>query len=438
MAELSSNRNVSLKIESFNIESEDSKSINGNDNVDKNNQNLQNKSDEEKPYNININIKNNSTINQQQNNIILPIDLAPPPRSPHHSLPHSSSSSDIKEKKSKSSSLRKIISRLPLFNDDEDIKSNKINIIDIKEMNKFCLVCDNKLTIEELNDNFIDCFHGFCNSCYYDYLKENINNNNIEKIKCLEHNCDNILFDDFIQDHLKNDIPLLEKYIKFKKRRQLMLDPNIQLCPHPNCESYASKMENNNYVTCLEGHKFCFNCLKDWHGKEKCNVEMDPKFENWKNSKNVKRCPNCKYFIEKNEGCNHMTCINCKYEWCWYCLKESLPGHYDEGGYCEGLQFTKSQCFSNRFCVFLYHFLLQILGILKFVFLSPITFFIFIFKIIEDINDDVIGFFKFFITFYYYLIVFVYVIYVLVICSIIMTLYWPLRRKISDLVDELW
>jgi uncharacterized protein YacL len=33
----------------------------------------------------------------------------------------------------------------------------------------------------------------------------------------------------------------------------------------------------------------------------------------------------CKTKVEKNEGCNHMTCIICKYEFCWFCL--GYAGH---------------------------------------------------------------------------------------------------------------
>lgn len=35
----------------------------------------------------------------------------------------------------------------------------------------------------------------------------------------------------------------------------------------------------------------------------------------------TKSCPNCDNAIEKNKGCNHMTC-KCGYEFCWYCLEE--------------------------------------------------------------------------------------------------------------------
>jgi ariadne-1 len=43
---------------------------------------------------------------------------------------------------------------------------------------------------------------------------------------------------------------------------------------------------------------------------------------------NTKKCPSCKKFIEKNQGCNHMTCRKeaggCGYEFCWICMGEWL------------------------------------------------------------------------------------------------------------------
>jgi hypothetical protein len=318
--------------------------------------------------------------------------------------------------------------RNKIANNDDDEKM---------EMNEYCLVCDNKLKKEELDNNFIECFHGFCDSCYNDYLKEKIINNDVENIKCLQKGCNTILYDHFIQNHLK-DISLLEKYIKFKQRKQLAKDPNIQLCPYPNCESYANKNEKSLFVTCLKGHKFCFNCLKDWHKNEKCKIEEDEKFDNWKKSKRVKRCPNCKYFIEKNEGCNHMTCRNCKYEWCWICEQESLPGHYDPGGQCEGLQYSNCPCLSNQFCLVLYKFLLHILECLKLFCMFPAAFYMALFKLIKEINYNYDFFlFKALISFYICLCFFVYGTCIMLIILIIMIFCFPFKRFIIEKFDDL-
>ena len=162
-----------------------------------------------------------------------------------------------------------------------------------------------------------------------------------------------------------------------------MLDPNIQLCPFPDCESYAEKGKNK-YVKCKQNnHQFCFNCLKNWHGNEKCKIDTDKSFENWKDSSKVKRCPNCKYFIEKTQGCNHMTCIYCKYQFCWLCMQKYDSEHFGPTSNCFGLQYSNRRCFSNRFCVFLYNVLIFFLKIIGFTILGPLLIFGFIFSEID-------------------------------------------------------
>ena len=71
-----------------------------------------------------------------------------------------------------------------------------------------------------------------------------------------------------------------------------------------------------NMLNGKNGHKCCYICLKDWHGKAECDEELDKDFQIWKENKIIKRCPQCKFYTEKNEGCNHMTCAECQYQWC--------------------------------------------------------------------------------------------------------------------------
>lgn len=323
------------------------------------------------------------------------------------------------------------------------INSSKKSFIspEIKKMKQYCLICEDSLTEEEIKNNTVKCFHSFCNYCYFNYLKEKINNNYVENIKCPQKNCEQILYNDFIEMKLINDIPLLEKYKKFKERKQLILDPNIKMCPYPDCESYARKGKNK-YIKCIKNqHKFCFECLKNWHDYKPCKIEEDIKFEKWKNNYKVKRCPRCKYYVEKNGGCNHITCFNCRYEWCWLCMGEYKYNHFDFGSKCFGLQNAECLCFSNIFCLYLIRFIIFISKILGFSlfasFITIIGIYNKIWNYFTDSNDcaQIIS---------YGSIVFLslsftaFLISISSLIAIIMIIFWPLQNILFDAISDLF
>ena len=90
-------------------------------------------------------------------------------------------------------------------------------------------------------------------------------------------------------------------------RANIINDPNKRQCPEPDCDSYLEKINDNNYVKCKKGHEYCFECLRNPHGNSSCDEFLEKKLLIWKKDKRVKRCPKCKIYTEKNEGCNHMT-----------------------------------------------------------------------------------------------------------------------------------
>jgi hypothetical protein len=187
----------------------------------------------------------------------------------------------------------------------------------------------------------------------------------------MQFQCTHEFDDEFIISHLKGDEKLINKYKRFLKKSELYKEKNVKFCPVKNCDSYARKEGENKYVTCQEGHKFCFECFKPWHGDKKCQDIMDKDFSLWGNKKNLKRCPKCKFYTEKNSGCNHMTCPECKYEWCWLCRRKCEKGHFKIGGPCYKLQFTQNKYFNICICLYGYKFLIWFLQSFMIIFYIP-------------------------------------------------------------------
>ena len=233
---------------------------------------------------------------------------------------------------------------------EQDISMNEVSIKEEKNeqlssiVKNECLVCLEEF--EESKGTKLSCGHFCCENCLFSYLKTEIESAKVAKIKCFIWNCENIISEDFILSKLSNEPKLTDKYKIFKQRANIFLDKNKKFCPEPDCNSYLQRGKNK-YVQCENGHKYCYVCLKPWHGKTNCDEELDKDFQIWKKNKVVKQCPQCKIYTEKNEGCNHMTCTECKYQWCWLCEGQYQDGHFATGQ-CNGLQFAKINYLSEK------------------------------------------------------------------------------------------
>lgn len=80
-------------------------------------------------------------------------------------------------------------------------------------------------------------------------------------------------------------------------------------------------------VHCDCGADFCFTCREEAHRPVGCETVRKWLVKNSAESENLnwilantKQCPKCKRPIEKNQGCMHMTCSQCRFEFCWLCV----------------------------------------------------------------------------------------------------------------------
>lgn len=111
-------------------------------------------------------------------------------------------------------------------------------------------------------------------------------------------------------------------------------------CPVPDCPSLIEypdfhpqssnvNLANVPIVICSQNHEFCYSCLYENHLPCPCwlvelwikKCQDDSETVSWIQA-NTQACPQCSAQIEKNGGCNHMSCKKCKFDFCWICLKD--------------------------------------------------------------------------------------------------------------------
>ena len=114
---------------------------------------------------------------------------------------------------------------------------------------------------------------------------------------------------------------IYEKYLQFKMNIDVDLNPALKWCPRPNCMNYVEKRSRfQKTVVCACGTSVCLKCGEVAHPGNKCGA-VDEEFIEWKQKNNCKFCPRCGIASYKFDGCNHMTCSKCKYQYCWICLQ---------------------------------------------------------------------------------------------------------------------
>lgn len=180
-----------------------------------------------------------------------------------------------------------------------------------------CRICESKLESESVSPP--GCSHVYCVDCVTEFMRERLSRKEVEdQFPCPAFQCTAKIPDDIVRRLLT---PVeIEKLERFRIEKALEADPAFRWCPQPGCKGFSTIQDLQAPLTCnVCGMLYCGYCHSLWHPGEECPEGKDRQFDEWLRGAKAKFCPRCKMRVEKNEGCMHMTCVQCRYEWCWRC-----------------------------------------------------------------------------------------------------------------------
>ncbi|ODM93809.1 E3 ubiquitin-protein ligase arih1 [Orchesella cincta] len=195
-----------------------------------------------------------------------------------------------------------------------------------------CRICFLSFKIDESFEH-PRCGHCFCSDCSYQYINTRISENGLQSsIQCPESKCNVLLKEDYIKNVMKADLEAVKRYDRLLINDYVTRNRHLEFCPGERCDAIW-KLEadgvpwNFKEVGCNCKETFCFSCNKTWHFPLSCKLHqlwMKRLSDESENSSwivaNTKPCPKCTSSIQKNGGCNHMTCRKCHHQFCWLCL----------------------------------------------------------------------------------------------------------------------
>jgi len=207
-----------------------------------------------------------------------------------------------------------------------------------------CSICyDDELDIHEIF--VLGCQHFNCLTCMEHHILAQCGDMKASDIKCPSgQDCEHRLQPEEVKKCLANNPEQYDRYQTLLLNDALKKDPECRWCPKPGCNTAMLGNPGIPMMRCPKktcAFAFCFNCKEAWHNDLTCeqfqqwkqdNSASSSRFEVWA-QQNTKKCPKCHVAIQKAGGCNHMTCTNCRHEYCWLCNGSVLgpDGKYKSG-----------------------------------------------------------------------------------------------------------
>jgi chemotaxis protein histidine kinase CheA len=191
-----------------------------------------------------------------------------------------------------------------------------------------CTICFDDKNIAECY-TMTCCNVTFCKECLIQQLTAGLDTNQTAEVKCPNQNCLIKIEQPVMQAITANNKDVYERYLDIAFNEYLNGEQGVKQCPTPDCNfKFIQFNERPESIVCGScQQRYCSHCLFNHPTNMTCaqaERERDPDLVNQASEQwireNTKNCPNCNHGIQKDLGCNHMTCRQCGHEFCWTCL----------------------------------------------------------------------------------------------------------------------
>ncbi|XP_022865458.1 probable E3 ubiquitin-protein ligase RNF144A-A [Olea europaea var. sylvestris] len=190
---------------------------------------------------------------------------------------------------------------------------------------RFCKICIGSKESDEMF-TIPGCNHQFCAECISEHVAIKVQETAV--VKCPELDCRATL-------NIDSSREIISKYAITTWEDVLcesLIPPSQKFyCPYKDCSAMLVKDTDEvirESICPFCWRLFCAQCNVSWHSGVECEEfqrmnehergREDLMVYELAKQKNWQRCPKCKFFVERNEGCLHISC-RCKFEFCYGC-----------------------------------------------------------------------------------------------------------------------
>jgi len=221
-----------------------------------------------------------------------------------------------------------------------------------------CTICMEEIPTTQMIK--LACDHELCSICIKNMISSALGSITTDiPLRCpfFRNGCTSMIEPDLpvLQDIIDKDA--LETFEKYNILKAHIPIDKLRYCPNPECEMPYELIETEMpstppttvdylyYLNCFQcGQGICTYCNDRWHESMSCEAfkngdQQDARDLSIYIKNYCKKCPNCHVDTQKiqtNEQeqyelrtglasgtseCHHVTCSNCKSDFCWTCLK---------------------------------------------------------------------------------------------------------------------